>query len=100
MQKSLFKRYLGQTMLIVFLSFVILGGVMMVFFSYYWRQEKKELLTQNATSIANIASRFLTKESASVYKLQGDALQGFIDSFSASISISVLGGGGGGAGAD
>lgn len=90
MQKSLFKRYLGQTMLIVFLSFVILGGVMMVFFSYYWRQEKKELLTQNATSIANIASRFLTKESASVYKLQGDALQGFIDSFSASIDADIF----------
>lgn len=29
MQKSIFKRYLGITMAIIFLSFVMLGGVMM-----------------------------------------------------------------------
>ncbi len=52
MQRSIFKRYLSITMAIIFLSFTMLGTVTLVFFGRYWRQEKKELLTQNATSIA------------------------------------------------
>ncbi|MFR5123740.1 MAG: hypothetical protein ACLTEJ_12370 [Neglectibacter timonensis] len=32
MQKSIFKRYLSITMVIVILSFVMLGSVMMIFF--------------------------------------------------------------------
>ena len=52
MQKSIFKRYLGITMAIIFLSFVMLGGVMMAFFGRFWQQEKKELLTKNAGSMS------------------------------------------------
>ena len=44
MQKSIFNRYLTMTMTIVVLSFLLLGSMMMVFFSRYWRAEKKELL--------------------------------------------------------
>ena len=43
MQRSIFKRYLGITMGIILLSFLMLGSVMLFFFRSYWRQEKKEL---------------------------------------------------------
>lgn len=41
MQKSIFTRYLAITMGIVVLSFIMLGSVMMIFFSQYWRGEKR-----------------------------------------------------------
>ena len=41
MQKSIFRRYLAITMGIVVLSFVMLGSVMMIFFSRYWQGRKK-----------------------------------------------------------
>ena len=45
MQRSIFKRYLGITMGIILLSFVLLGSMMLLFFRSYWREEKKDLLT-------------------------------------------------------
>ncbi len=90
MEKSIFKRYLTITMAIVILSFAMLGSVMMVFFGQYWRGEKKELLTKNASSIAGIASRFLTEKEESGYELQTDVLKGFISSFSTSIDADIF----------
>lgn len=90
MQKSIFKRYLVTTMAVVVLSFILLGSVMMAFFSTYWRQEKKELLTKNAVSIAGTASRFLTEKEGSGYELQTDMLKGFIQSFSTSIDADIF----------
>ena len=90
MQRSIFKRYMGITMVIVFLSFTLLGGVMMVFFSQYWRQEKKELLSQNANSISGIACRYLNEKSPGKYELQADTLQDFIASFSTSIDADIF----------
>ncbi|MDD7646467.1 MAG: HAMP domain-containing sensor histidine kinase [Ruminococcus bromii] len=56
MQKSLFGKYLRNTMIIVFSSFVVLGSVMMVFFSGYTKNDKRKLLTQSANSMASITS--------------------------------------------
>ena len=60
MQKSIFTRYLVITMAIIILSFAMLGSMMVIFFSGYWRAEKKELLTQNATAVARVSGRLLT----------------------------------------
>lgn len=91
MQKSIFKRYLGITMLIVFLSFVMLGGVMMLFFGQYWKQEKRDLLTQNASSIAGMAGGFLTaSQTQEGYELQTDVLARFVASFSTSIDADIF----------
>lgn len=90
MQTSIFKRYLSISMAIILLGFIMLGGVMMVFFGRFWRQEKKDLLTQNATSIAQTASRFLHEKSEGRYELQGDALMQFMQSFSSSIDADIF----------
>ena len=89
-QKSIFTRYLGITMGIVVLSFIMLGTVMMAFFSQYWRDEKKDLLTQNANSIADMSSVFLTKTSEDSYQLQTAVLKSFIDTFSTSIDADIF----------
>ncbi len=86
MQKSIFKRYLSITMIIVVLSFFMLGSVMMLFFTKYWRDEKKSLLTQNATSIASIAGGFLGKGE----ELPTNMMRGFLASFSNSIDADIF----------
>lgn len=88
MQKSIFRRYLSITMIIVFLSFVLLGSVMMVSFGRYWRQEKKELLTTNASSIAGMAGTFLTEQGDQ--ELRQVVLGTFIASFSNSIDADIF----------
>ena len=89
-QKSLFTRYLSITMVIVVLSFILLGMVMMLFFGQYWRTEKKELLTKNAKSIAGMSSVFLTRTNEETYQLQTSVLKGFIDTFSTSIDADIF----------
>ena len=90
MQRSIFKRYLSITMAIILLGFTILGSMMMVFFGKYWRQEKEGLLTQNASSIAQTAGRFLKEKSEGKYELQGDVLMHFMESFSMSIEADIF----------
>ncbi len=86
MQKSIFKRYLSITMAIVILSFAMLGGVMLLFFSNHWRSEKKSILTQNAVSIAGIAGSFLGQGE----ELPAQLMQGFLASFAGSIDADIF----------
>ena len=90
MQKSIFTRYLGITMGIVVLSFIMLGTVMMAFFAQYWRGEKKDLLLKNANSIADVSSVFLTKSGEDSYQLETNVLKGFIATFSTSIDADIF----------
>lgn len=90
MQKSIFKRYLGITMVIVVLSFVVLGSVTMIFFGHYWRGEKRELLTKNAGSIAEVASRFLSEQSPDSYTLETEVLKSFLVTFSRSADADIF----------
>ncbi len=90
MQRSIFRRYLSITMVIIFLSFTMLGGVMMAFFGQFWQQEKKDLLSQNARSISGMASLYLTEKSPGKFQLEADALRGFIASFSTSIDADIF----------
>lgn len=90
MQRSIFKKYLSITMVIVILSFIMLGSVMMIFFGRYWQKEKRDLLTQNATSISEMAGRFLTEEGKKEYVLQTEVLKTFIATFSTSIEADLF----------
>ena len=81
MQKSIFRRYLSISMSIVILSFAMLGSVMMLFFSSYWRNEKKELLTQNAMAIAHVAEKYFAADGQPFFDQNGEVLRGFAASF-------------------
>lgn len=90
MQKSIFKRYLGISMGIVILSFVMLGSVMMIFFGRYWRQEKRDLLTQNAMAISQVARRFLTERTEDQYTLETEMLRSFLGTFSQTANADIF----------
>ena len=87
LKKSIFWRYLSITMVIILLSFVMLGSVMMLIFSQYWRNEKKALLTQNATSVAALAGRYLAQEEREVSEAAGKV---FLTSFATSIDADIF----------
>ena len=55
MKKSLFKKYLRVTSIIIVVSFLFLGTVMIVFIARYFQSEKQAKLTQNAKIMAIIA---------------------------------------------
>ena len=56
--RTILKKQLGITMTIVFCSYVLIGMMMMLFFSQFWRTEKKELLLQNASIISAQGSNY------------------------------------------
>ncbi len=60
MQKSLFIKYLSITMGILLASYAALGGFMMMFFSDYWMDEKKNILTKNAVAVSSLAVGYST----------------------------------------
>ncbi|MGN0478874.1 MAG: ATP-binding protein [Hominenteromicrobium sp.] len=80
MQKSLFGKYLRNTMIIVFSSFVVLGSVMMVFFAEYTKSDKRKLLTQSATSMASITA---------AVDMSGSGIPQFLGLFVQSFSMNI-----------
>lgn len=52
-KKSLFKKYINVSLLLVFLSFLILGIILILTITNYWSNEKRVLLDNRAESIAN-----------------------------------------------
>lgn len=91
MQKSLFKKYLFITMGIALASYVVLGSVMMLFFSGNWQNEKKELLTQNATSISAFAGEF-TKYDKETQKhvINGQSLRLFLEIMAKNVDADIF----------
>lgn len=88
-QKTLFKKYLRITSLIIVVSFFFLGLVMIVFVSQYWQDEKRDLLGKNATSVAQVAgnSVFLIDDG---YTIDGTRMQVFMSAFATNIDADIF----------
>lgn len=89
MQKTLFKKYLRITSLIIAISFFILSFIMLVFVSNYWQTEKRNLLMKNAESVADLAAS-LTSVENNVYTMRTDSTQAFIEAFSDNIDADIF----------
>lgn len=90
MQKTLFKKYLRITSLIIVISFLILSFVMLVFVSNYWQTEKQNLLRKNADSVALIAADSATTVDNSVYNIQEVRMRVFMAAFSDNIDADIF----------
>lgn len=89
MQKTLFKKYLRITSLIIAISFFILSLVMLVFVSSYWQNERRGILLKNAQSVANIASDSGTMVN-NVFVIQTDEMRAFMDAFSDNTDADIM----------
>ena len=90
MQKTLFKKYLRITSLIIIVSFFFLGVVMITFISRYWQEEKRELLSKNAKSVAAIASESVIMVQDNQYMVDGKRMQAFISAFAINIDADIF----------
>lgn len=90
MQKTLFKKYLRITSLIIAISFLILSLIMLVFVSNYWQSEKRSLLLKNAQSVAVIAADSVTSVENNVYTIHTERMQAFIGAFSDNIEADIF----------
>ncbi len=90
MKKTLFRKYLKITSLIILVSFLCLGSVMVVFVSRYWNMERRELLLQNAHGVSNIAATSLLKEDKNTFTIDGNRMEEFVSAFSKNIDACIL----------
>ncbi len=81
MQKSLFKKYLSVTSLIIGVSFLFLGTIMIVFVAQYFQAEKQTQLAQDAGSIAALAGQSVEQKNDG-YVLDEERMEQFIKAFS------------------
>lgn len=90
MQKTLFKKYLRITSLIILISFLILSFVMLIFVSSYWKTEKRSLLKKNAENVARIASASVITVNKGKYMVDANRMQAFIMVFSENIDSDIF----------
>ncbi len=90
MQRTLFKKYLRITSLVIIVSFFLLSFVLLVAISSYWQSEKKDLLRKNAESVAKIASDSVITVNQNEYQVDGVRMQTFILAFADNINADIF----------
>ena len=91
MRRSLFKKYFAITMVIVLISYILLGTVMMLFNYNYWREEKKALLTHNVSSIASFAGEFtIYLGEGNNYGIEAESLGAFMNIISENVNADIF----------
>lgn len=88
-RKTLFKKYLMMTLLTIFVSFCILGLVMLLSFNSNWKQEKRDGLTKNAQSVSDIVARSLTLSSGQV-AIDTEGIEKFLPALSRNNEIDIF----------
>lgn len=75
-------------MVIVVLSFVMLGTVMLTFFSFYWQEDQKATLRKNADLVASVCDQALTHdEKGNIYN---EVLPFVVGSYSKTIEADIF----------
>ena len=90
MQKSLFRKYLGITSLVVLISFLCLAVVMIVFIGRYWNSERSDLLQRNAEGVANVAAKSMLNEKNNTFTIDGERMEEFVSAFSENIDAYIV----------
>jgi len=91
-KKSLFAQYLIISLVIVLVSFIILGTMLVFFVARYSDSEKKDLLIENADLVAELVSEKTVMVNNSVYigKSETSWLSSVLETVSASIGADIF----------
>ena len=91
MRRSLFVKYFAITMVIVLAGQILLGSALMIFNFNYWREEKKELLTHNVSSIAEFAGEFtIYLGEGNQYGIEAESLGYFMNVISENVNADIF----------
>ena len=90
MQKTLFKKYLRITSLVIIVSFFLLSFLLLIAISGYWQSEKQDLLRKNAESVARIAADSVITVNRNEYQVDGVRMQTFTLAFAENIDADIF----------
>lgn len=91
-KKSLFTRYLSISLLIVLISFMILGVMLVFFVAQYSESEKRDLLDENAKLVSEMISERTISVNNDVYLGESDTswVRSVISTISSSINADIF----------
>lgn len=89
-RKTLFKKYLTMTLLTIFVSFCILGLVMLVSFNSNWKHEKRDGLEKNALSVSDIVSHSVVLDSGGKLSMDAEGMERFLPALSRNNAIDIF----------
>lgn len=89
-KKTLLRKYLWVSMGIISLSFIVLGSMIFIFITEYWRNEKEELFSKNVNYVANIASNNSYVKDNNITLINSDAVKIFMDTLSSNMNIDIF----------
>lgn len=89
-RRTLFSKYLQISLAIVLVSFLILGVMLVFFVARYSENDKRELLTENAHSVADLISDSSTLVNNNLILGQSNFLQTVMSTISKSINASIF----------
>lgn len=91
MKKSILKKYLFTSSVIIIFSFLSLGIALWMFVSQYWKQEKCGLLTENAKAISQIVeSRIVENGLGGIYIVDSKSTQAFVTTVAHNINAEIF----------
>ena len=89
-RRTLFSKYLQISLAIVLVSFLILGVMLVFFVARYSENDKRELLTENAHSVADLISDSSTLVNNNLILGQSNFLQTVMSTITKSINASIF----------
>ena len=89
-QKTLFKKYIRITSLVILISFLILGLVMLIFISSYWQNDKRDILRKSAENVSKTAASNAITLSRGIYQLDGVRMRAFMMAFAENIDSDIF----------
>lgn len=90
MKKTLMRKYLSVNTFILVISFSALSIMLWIIISNYWRQEKHQLLTQNAKVVANLVQERTVERNGEIYITEGSVMQAFMTTFASNINAEIF----------
>ncbi|MCI1955858.1 MAG: HAMP domain-containing histidine kinase [Oscillospiraceae bacterium] len=90
MKKTLFKKYLRITLVVILISFLVISMVILIFVSSYWKTEKRNLLQKNAVNVASLAAGTALSIERNVYELNMNTMQAFTTAFARNIESDIF----------
>ncbi len=95
-KKSLFKKYMNVSILIVFFSFLVLGIILTVMIANYWSNEKRRVLDSRAENVAefirkNVAiNQSINDEADSISIDHPDSMNNFLRLYVDDVGIDIV----------
>lgn len=89
-QKTLFKKYLRISLLIVFISIIILSSLFFLFMSQYWKNDKYDMLENTTSSVSNLIANNSMKIDDTLYINSNELITQMLEIFSININADIM----------